>query len=292
MNILNIFKHLLPQARAWRITSSKKLRSFFEGLNFPEDIKIFCDKVWLDIFPATTRYISDWETQFGLYNYGLTDFQRRERLDASWKALGGQSPNYIQTTLQANGFDVYVHEWWNSNSFDPQNVECGEVLMECGNPGAECGNYGYIPECGIPKNPLLWIKKDSSQVTRMVDCGEKLAQCGEVVAECGNSLEPAGYLLVNKVSNTKLNSKTDCGEKNLECGETIAECGNFDSFKESQILYVVPIDPLKWPYFLYIGAETFGDLARISPNRRDEFEALCLKICPTQNWLGILVEYY
>lgn len=292
MNILNIFKHLLPKGKAWKITSSKNLRSFFEGLNFPEDIKFFCDQVWLDIFPATTRYILDWERQFGLYDYGLTNFQRRDRLDASWKALGGQSPKYIQDTLQANGFDVYVHEWWDSNSFAPQNVECGEILMECGELAAECGNNGYIPKCGIPKNPLLWLKRDSSQTLSAVDCGESAAECGEPFAECGNNFNPPGYVLVNDIKNTSIKHLTDCMESLMKCGESLGECGNFKVFKELEQSYVIPIDSRKWVYFLYIGGEIFGDLARVDPKRRNEFEELCLKIFPTQNWLGMLIEYY
>ena len=33
MTFLRVFKHLLPNARAWRITVDKKLRQFFEGLS-------------------------------------------------------------------------------------------------------------------------------------------------------------------------------------------------------------------------------------------------------------------
>ena len=53
--------------------------------------------------------------------------------------------------------------------------------------------------------------------------------------------------------------------------------------------YVVPSDPAKWPYFLYIGAEVFGEMAQVESKRRNEFEALCLKTCPAQQWQGILV---
>lgn len=293
MNIFRIYQHLLPQAKAWKITSSKNLRAFFEGLSiFPEEIKNFADTVWLDIFPKTTRYIENWEYQFGLYDYGLTDFQRRDRLDAAWKFLGGQSPYYIQNTLQKNGFDVYIHEWWDDNSFASQHVECGEKLMECGEAGAECNNYGYIPHCGIPINPLLWLKRDSSQIISAVDCGEAAAACGEPFAESGNNFNPPGYVLVNKINSTSIKSLTDCRESLMKCGEDTAECGNFKIFTELEQSYVIPINSRKWVYFLYIGGKNFGELARIDPKRRDEFEELCLKICPTQNWLGMLIEYY
>ncbi len=125
----------------------------------------------------------------------------------------------------------------------------------------------------------------------LVECGEALAQCGEVFAEAGNRLEPAGYPLVNKITQTVPDLVVGCGEVLMEAGEGTAICGNFFEFKETLKEYIVPNDPAKWPYFLYIGGETFGDMAQVDPNRRDEFEALCLKICPTQQWLGVLVEY-
>jgi len=106
MTFLNVIKHLLPKARAWSVTIDKQLRQFFEGLaSSGDDVKVFLDGVWLDVFPATTRELSAWELQFALKDTGLSDSARRDRLDATWKAVGGQSPRYIQDTLQANGLD-------------------------------------------------------------------------------------------------------------------------------------------------------------------------------------------
>lgn len=270
MIFLRIFKHLLPNARAWRITVDKKLRQFFEGLSgVGSDAKTFFDGVWLDIFPETTREISAWEQQFGLRDTGITEQERRDRLDATWKALGGQDPRYIEDTLRANGFDVYVHEWWE--------------------PGTEPAPG--VKQCVTPRNPLQWLRREFTGVSLLVECGEPLAQCGETFAEAGNSLFPLGYPLVNKVFETIPDLLTLCGEALVECGEPEALCGNYFQFRELLREYIVPIDPAKWPYFLYIGGETFGTLAQVDPKRRDEFEALCLKICPAQQWLGILVEY-
>ena len=111
--IFRLFQHLLPTSTSWNITIDKYLRRFFTGLSFfPDAIKTFVDLIWFDIFPQTTRELDLWETQFGLLNFGLTDQQRRDRLDAAWKETGGQSPSYIQGQLQARGFNVFVHEWW------------------------------------------------------------------------------------------------------------------------------------------------------------------------------------
>lgn len=270
MMFLRIFKHLLPNARAWRITVDKNLRQFFEGLSgVGGGVKTFFDDAWLDIFPKTTREIGAWEKQFGLRDTGITEQQRRDRLDATWKALGGQDPRYIQDTLRANGFNVFLHEWWE--------------------PGTE--PVPGVKQCVVPRNPLMYLRREFTGASFLVECGVVGAQCGEAFAEAGNSIEPTGYPLVNKIFQTTPDILPLCGEAVAEAGEAEALCGNYTEFRETLREYIVPNDPNKWPYFLYIGGETFGTLAQVDPKRRDEFEALCLKICPAQQWLGMLVEY-
>lgn len=270
MTFLNVFKHLLPRGRAWRITVDKKLRQFFAGLSgVSENIKTYLDDIWLDVFPETTGQLSYWEQQFGLPTTGVTEQQRRDRLTAAWRALGGQSPGYIQNTLRDNGFDVYVHEWWE--------------------PGTEPAPG--VKECVTARNPLMYMRREFTQLEILVECGELLAQCGEAFAEAGNGLNPRGYPLVNKVLRTVPDIIPLCGELLAEAGEEYALAGNYIRFRTDQQEYIVPRDPDKWPYFLYIGGETFGDIAQVDPKRKDEFERLCLKICPTQQWLGMLVEY-
>ena len=176
--MINMFKHLLPTGRAWAITVNKNLRKFFEALAPTiQSTKDYSDTVFQDIFPATTRFLSEWEAQFGLPNVRLNDADRRARLDAAWKNTGGQSPAYIQDMLQANGFNVFVHEWWK--------------------PGTEAAVGAHA--AAEPRNPLTVLNPEYSLTTPGVDCGEPLALCGEEFAQCGNG--PAGlvgYPLVNK----------------------------------------------------------------------------------------------
>ena len=233
------------------------------------EARAFFDSVWLDIFPETTRELSAWEDQFALTRSGLDEQARRDRLSATWKAIGGQDPRYIQDTLRARGFDVYVHEWWE--------------------PGTEPAIGSSA--CATARNPIMWIRREFTEVVILVECGQELAACGEEFAQAGNSLTPRGYPLVNKIIETVPDIEPLCGEDLAACGEDLALCGNYFGFREIRKPYLVPRDPEKWPYFLYIGAETFGELAQVEPSRRDEFEDLCLKICPSQQWLGILVEY-
>lgn len=228
--IFDSIKHLLPRARAWSLTVDKQLRQFFEGLApLGDDVREYLDDVWLDIFPQTTRELDGWESQFALLPAALTEQERRDRVAAAWKAVGGQSPRYIQDTLQGAGFAVYLHEWWV--------------------PGSEPA-VG-VKQCVAPRSPLTVLASLTPQ------CGEVLAQCGENFAQCGNIVGATGYALVNRPGPLKVPTS----------------------------------DTTKWPYFLYIGGEVYGDTAVVPVERQEEFEALCLKICPAQQWLGIIVQY-
>lgn len=165
MSFLRTFEHLLPDGAAWRLVVGKMLRRLFEGLTgAPEDARTFIDAVYLDLFPTSTRALESWETQFALAGAGTED-ERRQALDAVWKATGGQSPRYLQDVVQAAGFPLYVHEWW-------------------------------VPPGGSP-----WTARDPRDYTRRpligtVQCGEPRAQCGERHAQCNNFLaNDVGYLV-------------------------------------------------------------------------------------------------
>jgi hypothetical protein len=257
---LRIFKHLLPRARAWQITIEKQLREFFQGLaGLGSDVKLFADQVFEDIFPQTTRELDAWEKQWGLPSVILTDQQRRDRLDGAWKAQGGQSPRYIQDTLRNAGFDVFVHDWWELpvGLVDSYFDECGAPNAECGQPEAECGNIIGTALTGIPsaRNPFDFLS-DGGAVGYTLSCGAATAVCGGVSAICGASTTGTGNLLVNLPG----------AQPNIP-------------------------PEADWPYIIYIGGQVYGVKAQVPLTRRDEFEALCLKICPTQLWIGLIVEF-
>jgi len=256
-----IFQHVLPQAKAWRLIVEKQLRQFFQGLTvLGEDVKSFADYVFLDLFPQSTRELDAWEKQFGLVQV-LTDEQaRRDRLEATWKATGGQDPRYIEDTLRAAGFDVYVHEWWQT--------------PVVGTP--------------TPKNPLLVLNDGVNPLQYIANCGAQKANCGYSEAICGATNQPTGYPLVNKIYSALVTAV--CGSAHMISGSAVAICGAREA-EYTQKRYVIPNDVDKWPFFLYIGGAAYPDKAEVPATRRNEFETLCLKICPTQQWLGMLVEY-
>jgi hypothetical protein len=272
MNWLGVFKHLLPNARAWRITVEKQLRQFFQGLTgIGEDAKAFIDDVYSDLDPQLTRELSTWEGQFALRDTGLTTQQRRDRLDATWKAQGGQSPRYIQDTLQAAGFDVYVHEWWVPSVEHPTGGSVGGDVTP------------------VARNPFDFLDDGTGGLPFLMMDGTADAQDGDADSQDGATATPVGYPLVNKIS---ISTTTVIGEGSAEMqdgGASAQDGGLLTVFSLKQ--YVMPTDPTKYPFFLYIGGQTFPDQANVQGSRRDEFEDLCLKICPTEQWLGIIVNY-
>lgn len=269
---LNIFKHLLPNARAWRITVDKQLRQFFQGLSsIGEDSKEFFDSIYDDIDPYKTRELEAWEQQFALPDTGLTEQERRDRLDATWKALGGQDPRYIQDTLQAAGFDVYVHEWW-------------EPIP--GRPNGGSINGDVTP---VARNPLLYLDDGTGGLPFLMTDGATDAQDGDTVAQDGSTATPAGYPLVNKLLEATDEFIGDGSRLMQDGGPQAQDGGILTIYRQKQ--YIIPNDPSKFPYFLYIGGQTFPNQATVPTSRRDEFEDLCLKICPNEQWLGILVNY-
>ncbi len=246
-----IFQHLLPNARAWRITANKQLRQFFEGLTGTgDDVKTYFDDIYNDIDPQKTRQLDEWENQFNLPNTGLTTQERRDRLEATWKLPGGQDPHYIQTTLQAAGFPVYVHEWW-------------EPITSPNRPTGGSVNNDVTP---VTRDPFA-VLSDGTVGSFTAQDNDSDTQDNDQTAQDGASLTNVGYPLVNKIF--------------IEISPGVFERKN----------YLIPVDPLKWPYFLYIGGQVFGTSVNIPQTRRDEFEDLCLKICPMEQWLGILVTY-
>lgn len=106
-------KLLLPRARAWTTTVDRMFVRFLKGLALPfDDVRTYADRMWRDNFPQDTRFLLSWEKQFALPPGTLTDQERRDRLEGVWASTGGQSASYITTTLQARGFPVFTHPWF------------------------------------------------------------------------------------------------------------------------------------------------------------------------------------
>lgn len=300
------FDKLLPKSKAFRLSAGKQITEFFQALeNSCLEVKDYITTIYLDIWPQTTRTpsvtnpddpdtLGMWEEQFALYDSTpLTEQERRDRLEAAWKRNGGQSPFYIQNTLQEAGFDVYIHEWWEPGTEPPvaRNPNdyiiepfvapvCREILAICGEASAQCtGNF------------------TASNFQFVTEAGEAEAEAGNIPAEAGNFVpgtQGLGYILVNKISQTVTTSKImQCDEPLAEAGEPFAEAGEDSGFEffTSDVIYEIPEDENAWPYFLYFGGPAYLSPATVPLARKEEFEELLLSICPAQQWLALLIIY-
>jgi len=258
--IFRVYEHLLPRSEAWKAVFDKTLSSFFAGLvQLPCFTKHHFDFILDDVFPQSTRQLDLWEQQFGLLTTLPTEQERRDRLDAQWKAIGGQSPRYIQDILNDNGFPVYVHEWWYYDFDFVSYVICGNSDAVCGNANAVCGNSSS--QSRQTRDPNNWIDSDS--------------------------------VLVNKIQYAKklYTSYVVCGNANAVCGNANAVSGGFTGIQIELIKYEIPSDPDTWPYFWYVGNVDFGVPVDIPIERKEEFETLILKIKPRQTWVGLFINY-
>jgi hypothetical protein len=239
--LLRLIQHLLPRALAWKTTTptgeraaAKRLRQYLEGIaNWAAEISAFVDLMFLDVLPRSTRDLVAWEKQFSL-GAGGSIADRRAKLAGAWGLQGGQSPDYLQSTLHAAGFDtVYVHEWWSS-----------------GPPYVARDPRSHV------RQPLLGVYQ--CETTNEWECfdpdpSEPLApHCDDTLAN-----DP-GYLV------------------------------NLDLTRRAPP--PVPDDPSRWPYFLYLAAETFPDLAPVQASRIAELKELILRMAPAQQWIVLLVE--
>lgn len=261
MDVISIFKHLLPTGRAWRITTSKALKSFFEGLSGGfGDVKTEIDTAYQDLYPQTTNYLDEWEKTFGLRpNATLTEQQRRDRLDVRWKATGGQSPRYIQDVLQSEGYDVYVHDWWEAGSNPP-----------------------------IARNPFT-VLADQNQTRVYVGAGNVNAFAGGNLAFANSNNLPSGYPLVNIIKEaTQVNS--GAGFNQMYARGLVAYAGR-EGVTYVNKKYIMPTNTNTYPYYIYIGGENYPDMATVPTGRRSDFEQRLLELCPLQNWIGVLVNY-
>lgn len=177
------FQHLLPRAKAWRITIEKRLRELFEGLGIIQsDIVDSCHDVYAELRPETASDMDKWGEQFNFRPTGTlaTD---RETLAGAWRLNDYQSPKQIQDTLRAAGFDVYVHEWWE------------------------------LPVVGAPvaRIPASYIAVGHLRYSSVAGAESMVA--GETVAVAGAYFADNGYMLVNKTDDGVIYSvPTDAGE--------------------------------------------------------------------------------
>ena len=261
---LDTYKHLLPRARAWKITIDKQLRQLFQGLSDePSDIQDYQDDVWLDYRPADTTKLEQWEDQFALLPSDATEQARRDALDAAWKETGGQSPRYLQDTVRAAGFDVFIYE-----SFVRENGSC------------------------VFRSPWLYVDDGRSPDYIISD-----GIMGEPTFQAGEALSLMEYFF----NNGPVVFLIQCGEPEAQCGEPNAQAGQFRRLG-TLLTEALPAgaeipaegSPELWPFIIYWAGAPFMDeptTAIIDKDRETEFKTLVARLCPAQNWISIQADY-
>lgn len=100
-----------------------------------------------------------------------------------------------------------------------------------------------------------------------------------------------GILLVNDIRTSVKFDEMGAGEVFAEAGEERALSGYYGGFLIGQVGYSYVGPETRHPYYLYIGGSTFPNTVNIPIARKSEFEQLCQKICPAQQWLVLRVRY-
>jgi len=246
-------QHLLPDATAWRVTTNKTLRRFLQGLaQAPADARDFIDAIYQDLSPDTTRELATWERHFGL-TAATTEATRRLQLAGAWSAQGGQSPRYLQDVVQAAGFNVWLHEWWQPGT-TPRVARNPRDYTDDPRIGTvQCAEMDLAFCCTSPDAPL------PDPMPAGIEVADLYPQCNRWLTN------EVGYLVnLNLTREAPPPVPDDTG---------------------------VAVADQRWPYFLYWCGQVFGMKAQVPAARREEFERLLLKLCPTQQWLVTYVDY-
>ena len=252
---INLWKIAIPQSRAFSLIITKTMRLFYHGLSYPQYYRDLFDTTYKQLDPQVTDNLVRWEEQFYLPSSGLTEQQRRDRLEATWKMTGGQSPGYLQSILRGYGFDVYVHDWWMPDE-QILDLTMGGDDAFMGGENARMG--AQIVEYPVPWNPNLVL------------------------------VSPY-YPLVNRTSVTQYAPLSMGGEDAFMNGED-SFMGSLRK-TESGDFYPIPADPVRWRGFVYVAGETMPNQATVPLERKAEFEELILSIFPADKWVGVIVEY-
>ena len=144
-SFIDSVKALLPSGRAFDITQNKNLRRLFEAVAvLPDGIRDEIEKVYLDLFPESTRSPEEWEKAFQVIFTQAELSQRRAVLQALWVSnTGGQGLDVLQQVLRLVWPEINIFE--NIPTGNPRKSNfvytcvCNYKTMVCGHRNAVCG---------------------------------------------------------------------------------------------------------------------------------------------------------
>ena len=262
------------------------LDRFLSGAaDLPATIRTELDKLWSDLLPRSTRHLPKWEEQFGLRARALSEAERRDRLLGAWRATGGQSKYYIEQVVRDAGFDVRIYEW-----FIPLAQISGALAVRSN--GVLALSDGSVLEARL--DDLDFPARDPSATIRGTSGNTR---CGAVGSRCGVAGPDGREVRILSLDGGAFTF--DDGTIYSTTGYYAARCATF--FSGGYMLVnrgldapTYPSPPSvedDWAYVLYVSGDEIDTPAQIPIERRDDLEALLLELCPTQHWIGMIVEY-
>jgi len=157
--------------------------------------------------------------------------------------------------------------------------------------------FGLLPTGSEAAVRAAW-QATGGQSARYIQDVLQAAGFGVYVHECWSAPstphDPRDYTNVPTIGTAQ------CDEALAQCGESTALCNRWLANDPRYIANArltldppppVPDDPAKWPFFLYVGGETFGDSVYLDSAERAVFEDLLLRIRPTHLWVVTLITW-
>ncbi len=264
----DVLNALMPPGMLWVVKDDGTLDLMYDGWSATfQTVQEFLASLAYYRNPTLTPDLESLEKEFAVStDTSLTEDTRRTRLLATMTAGDNTGTiDYLQTKLQASGFNIQVHSNGPTGGVPPYigsiaGITCGNLEASCGSEVAVCGQIGERPNSPAV-NPTLFIGGVSETT-----CGNSSAACGNGDAMFGNV---KGDLIVN---------------------------GDLDD----AIPHVVPSDPGYWPLIPILGGEAVrndaGELESVSAvtikaSRADELKTLIVRYKPLHSWCGLVVNY-
>lgn len=152
----------------------------------------------------------------------------------------------------------------------------------------------YVHENNPPVDPANFLVGDFAMVA-----GGDNAYAGRDDAYAGRTTN--GELLVNGFISVTTDQRLFLANAgNAYAGNQNSVAGYFTNFLVENKTYILPTDPLLFPFVFFIGGlatrninnelETIAT-AEIPAEREQEFKRIILTIKPAQSWVGLIVEF-
>jgi len=171
-----VIRLLLPLSRAFRRFFGSALEKFFAALAaVPRDIREEAERVYLDLFPDTTRETARWQNQFGITVLDSFSSIAARSLKSAWMSKSGsQALSRLQDVLRGLDPNIYINGNIPVRNPRDSNVVryalCGYKKTVCGNRLAACdyreGDGSFQPTViingedeslmSLPNIPAYW----------------------------------------------------------------------------------------------------------------------------------------